>query len=198
MRSIKTNIISGLIFLIPIGVLVIILAKIFSMMAVVAKPLDALIPTTSIGGITTANIIAVLGVLIVCYVFGFVAKSIVGKKIFQVAEGGLMAAIPGYAFVKSFSDSMATSKKVSEGFKPIVANFDDNAQIAFEVERTPTGNVVIYLPGAPNPWSGSVIYMEEKRVQPLDMTFSEALKNIRQLGRGSAAYKNLIHQMSSQ
>ena len=48
------------------------------------------------------------------------------------------------------------------------------------------GNVVVFLPGAPNPWSGSVVYVSEDRVEPLDMLPQDAIKNIRVLGRGSA------------
>ena len=48
------------------------------------------------------------------------------------------------------------------------------------------GNVVVFLPGAPNPWSGSVVYVSEDRVESLDMAPIDAVKNIRVLGRGSA------------
>ena len=44
---------------------------------------------------------------------------------------------------------------------------------------------MVYLPGAPNPWSGSVVYVTADRVERLDMSVSEAVKNIRTLGRGS-------------
>jgi uncharacterized membrane protein len=68
---------------------------------------------------------------------------------------------------------------------PVLVTLDDYKQIAFEVERTAGGNVVVYLPGAPNPWSGSVVYVSEDRVEPLDMQPQDAIKNIRVLGRGS-------------
>jgi len=96
--------------------------------------------------------------------------------------------VPGYGFVKGFTDSIAQSDEESRGFKPVVARFDDNAQIAFEVERTPSGQVVLYLPGAPNPWGGSVVYVGADRVEPLDMSMPEAIRNIQHLGRGSAAH----------
>jgi len=70
----------------------------------------------------------------------------------------------------------------------VIVKFDDNAQIAFEIERTERGNVVVYLPGSPNPWSGSVGYFEEDRVERLEMSVPDAINNIRHLGRGSAKY----------
>ena len=76
----------------------------------------------------------------------------------------------------------------------MIVKFDDNAQIAFEIERSERGNVVIYLPGSPNPWSGSVVYFEEDRVERLDMTVPEAINNIRHLGRGSAKYREQVRR----
>jgi uncharacterized membrane protein len=51
--------------------------------------------------------------------------------------------------------------------------------------------VVVYLPGAPNPWSGSVAYFNSERVKRLEMTLSQAVKNIQRIGRGSAGYGEL-------
>ena len=82
--------------------------------------------------------------------------------------------------------SFVDAENAAEDLIPVIARFDDNAQLAFEIERTSGGNVVLYLPGAPNPWSGSVIYMPTARVEHLNMKTHEAIKLIRVLGKGSA------------
>ncbi|MCK5913700.1 MAG: hypothetical protein KAG12_07455, partial [Desulfuromusa sp.] len=51
-----------------------------------------------------------------------------------------------------------------------------------------TGDVVVFLPGSPNPWSGSVAYFREDRIRTLNLTVPEAIKKIRLLGRGSVQY----------
>jgi uncharacterized membrane protein len=111
----------------------------------------------------------------------------VAKKVYSAIDTALLA-MPGYAFVKGFTDSMNSSEEAAKSLIPVIVQFDDNAQIGFEVERTGRGNVVVYLPGAPNPWSGSVAYFNEERVTSLDMSVAQAIGNIRQLGRGSARY----------
>lgn len=57
--------------------------------------------------------------------------------------------------------------------------------MAFETERLSNGKAAIYLPGAPNPWSGSVVFVSNDRVKPLSILLPEALHNIRTLGKGS-------------
>jgi uncharacterized membrane protein len=191
-QLIKTTIIGGLIFLVPIIIVVAILGKAYELMILVAKPLSAWIPLDSIGGVTLANILAVLAILLCCLIAGIIAKGATAKGILKSIESKLLFAIPGYTFVKGMTDSLNSSEEAAKAFVPVIAKFDDNAQIGFEIERTEKGNVVVYLPGSPNPWSGSVVYVNADRVEMLDMTVAEAINNIRHLGRGSAKYGERI------
>ena len=187
-QLIKTTIIGGLIFLVPIIIVVAILGKAFELMILVAKPLSAWIPLDSIGGVALANILAVLAILLCCFIAGFIAKGTAAKRLLNSVESKLLVAIPGYSFVKGMTDSLKNSEEAAKSFVPVVAQFDDNAQIGFEIERTERGNVVVFLPGSPDPWSGSVVYVNADRVEQLDMTVPDAINNIRHLGRGSAKY----------
>ncbi len=52
------------------------------------------------------------------------------------------------------------------------------------------GRVVVYVPGAPDPWSGAVFVMTADRVEPLEASMPAAVKNIRALGRGTTRLLN--------
>ena len=69
----------------------------------------------------------------------------------------------------------------------MLATFDDHQLLAMEVERLADGRVVLFLPGAPDPWSGSVVLVEPERVQPLDADIAALNRSLKRLGRGSAA-----------
>ena len=198
MQFIKTTIVGGLVFLVPIIIVAAILGKAFELMMLVAKPLDAWIPVHSIGGVALVNVLAVLAIALCCFIAGVVARSALAKKIYHSIESALLTGIPGYAAVKGITDSITHGEKAAEGFLPVLVTFDDNAQIGFEIERANGGNVVVYLPGAPNPWSGAVVYFNENRVDRLDMTVAEAVRSIRQLGRGSARYGDRVQDRLAQ
>ena len=187
-QFIKTTMLGGLIFLVPLIVVMVVLGKAYGLMMKVAKPLSGWIPLDAIGGVALANILAVLAILLCCLMAGIIAKGDTAKRILKSVESKLLVAIPGYTFVKGVTDSLDSSEEAAKAFVPVIVKFDDNAQIAFEIERSEKGNVVIYLPGSPNPWSGSVVYFEEDRVERLHITVPEAINNIRHLGRGSAKY----------
>jgi uncharacterized membrane protein len=152
----KTTIIGGLIFIVPIIIVVAILGKAFELMILVAKPLSAWIPLDSIGGVALANILAVLAILLCCLIAGIIAKGATAKRILKSVEAKLLLAISGYTFVKGMTDSLNGSEEAAKAFVPVIAKFDDNAQLGFEIEWTEKSNVVVYLPGSPNTWSGSV------------------------------------------
>ncbi len=183
---IRTTIVGGLMFLLPLVVVALIIGKAFQISMLVAEPLGALIPVDRVGGVALANILAALVIFVLCYLAGLVARrSSIKEKVARI-EGLLIATIPGYAFAKTMVSGVVKAEDEVGKMTPVLVRLDDYKQIAFEVERAPGGNVVVFLPGAPNPWSGSVVYVSEDRVEPLDMLPQDAIKNIRVLGRGSA------------
>jgi uncharacterized membrane protein len=191
MKFIKTTIIGGLVFMVPVVIVVVIAGKALEIMMLVGKPLGNLIPIDSIGGVAVANVLALLGLALLCFVAGLIARSEMAKKVYRSLDSALLA-IPGYAFVRGFTDSMTKGQETAKSLIPVLVRFDDNEQIGFEVERLEQGNVVVYLPGAPDPWSGSVVYFSGDRVKRLDMTVAQAINNIRHLGRGSQKFQGQV------
>jgi len=189
MNFIKTTIIGGLVFMVPVVILVFIVGKAFGIMRAVAAPLKAYVPTGSIGGIAVANLLLLLAIILVCFIAGLIARSAMAKRMYRSLDATLLA-IPGYAFIKGLTESMSSTEEAAKILLPVLVRFDDNAQIAFEVERT-GDNVVVYLPGAPNPWSGSVAYFNVERVKRLEMSVTQAVKSIQRIGRGSTDYGEL-------
>ncbi len=181
---VKTTLIGGLIFLIPIVIIMAILGKAIKMMMVVAQPLGKMIPFESVGGIALVNILAIVAVVLVCFLAGFLAKSPPGRKAFNFLDSKLLMIMPGYSFIKGMTGSI-DKKGDQKVLTPVLAKFDDVTQIGFEVERTNNGLVAVYLPGSPDTWSGSVAYMTEDRVEPLEVDFATASNVLRRLGRGS-------------
>ena len=175
--------------MVPIVIIVAIVGKAFRIMRTVAAPLKTYIPTGSIGGIAVVNLLLLLMIVLLCFIAGLIARSAVAKRIYRSLDATLQA-IPGYAFIKGYTDSMSNTEEAAKSLLPVLVRFDDNTQIAFEVERT-GDNVVVYLPGAPNPWSGSVAYFNAGRVKRLDMTLSQAVRSIQRIGRGSAGFGKL-------
>lgn len=185
---IKATLKGGLLFLVPVAFLVLILGKAFGMILKVAMPMAGWLPVETFGGIAIANLIAIFILLAICFVAGLIANLSLVRSAVDRFETAFLSNLPGYTIARGMVDSIVDAENAAEGLIPVIAHFDDKAQLAFEIERTQGGTVVLYLPGAPNPWSGSVIYMPESRVERLNLKAHEAINMISLLGKGSARF----------
>jgi uncharacterized membrane protein len=181
---IKTTIVGGLIFLVPIIVLIIILGKALGITRKIVGPLANLIVYETVAGIGVATLLAVFVIVLFCFLTGLLAKTDLAKKIINWLESTFLSNIPGYTFMKSMGESFA-GIDMDQGYETVLARFDDGWQIAFLVERIEDGHVAVFIPGAPSPWSGSVYLMTEDRIKPLNMPNKSVLKCIQRLGKGS-------------
>lgn len=181
----KTTVVGGLLFLVPLAMVLIVLSKLAGFMRVAAQPFDDVVPVDSAMGVILANVLAVSVIIVICFLAGLIAMNRLGKRVTETVENGLLSMVPAYTFVKGFTDSVAATDEMSETFIPILVRFDDHAMLAFETERTEQGHVCVFLPGCPNPWSGNVVYVPADRVTPVDLSVPDAIKTVRLLGRGT-------------
>jgi uncharacterized membrane protein len=184
LKFLKTTMVGGILFLVPIIIFIAVIGKALELTKKLAAPLSVLIPLDSIGNIAMVNLLALCIVLLICFLAGLAAKSTLARKSIGNLESRVLSKIPVYGLLKSKIDAIVQPEK-AEGMKPVLARFDDSWQIAFEVERIQEGGVAIYLPGAPDPWSGSVCFVTEDRIQPLELTLLPVLRILKGLGKGS-------------
>jgi uncharacterized membrane protein len=189
LNFVKTTIVGGFIFLIPFVILIMIVGKAFSILAALAKPLSALIPIKSFAGIAVLDLITVFFIILICFLAGLISKTVFARGLLQSIEEKILKKVPVYSFVKSLTESISGIRD-KKTLRPVLLEFDDNSQLAFEVERVEEDNIVVYVPGSPNPWSGSVLFMKSERVKSLNIPFSEAIKLMGKFGQGA---NNLLH-----
>ena len=169
----KTTAIGGLIFLLPLIVVGALLGQVVQIVLMVAEVLGEWIPVNTVGGWALVFVLAVVVVLLCCFLAGLAARRSLAKRFAQTIEKNLLLLFPRYAI---FKDQMAGTIGGDESkprLKPVLVEFNDATRIAFEVERIDAGPVAIYLPGAPDPWSGSVVYMNAR---PRQTTYNRFLR----------------------
>jgi uncharacterized membrane protein len=182
-RFVKTTLVGGAIFLVPVTVLALLLAKVGGVLLRLAQPLAKRLPLNTVWGVAVADFVLIVLAVVVCFLAGLLARVSFANRFVRKAEAVVLLRMPGYGFVKGLTDSLDKSP-AAKGMLPVLIHFDDAAQLAFEVDHLPDGRRVIYLPGAPDPRAGSVMVMDADRVEPVQMTFVRATAALRALGRG--------------
>jgi uncharacterized membrane protein len=184
LKLIRTTIVGGIVFLIPIAILVAVIAKGLQATGVIARPVAAVFPVYMIGGIAVAQVLAIVFLLLICFMAGLLARLALARRAVSALEANVLSRVPAYALLKTKTQSMLSPDDI-EGMAVVLMRFDDSWQIGFEIERIEGGKVALFLPGSPDPWSGSVCIAEEDRVTPLDLPVAAVARMVRRLGRGA-------------
>ncbi|MEH6565791.1 MAG: DUF502 domain-containing protein [Halopseudomonas sp.] len=187
MRFIKTTLIGGVIFLIPVIVLILVLGKAVQLIRLATAPISRMMPMDSLAGVAMIDLLTLLVLVLVCFAAGMLAKSPPAKRLYHRLDEGLQV-LPGYAFIKSFADHYKHEEDDEAPLKPVLVRFDDFDQLCFEVERLADGRVVVFVPGAPDPWSGSLVYLTADRVAAVALSVPEAISHLRRLGQGASRH----------
>jgi uncharacterized membrane protein len=183
--DLKARILGGAIFLIP-GVLALwVLAKVFGLLRELALAVGSTLGIELPWGGVLLDVVVVAAVVFLCFLAGSIAERAAARRLRSKLDSVLLGAVPGYAFVKGLAENIQQSEAAASSFTPVLVTMDDCSQVAFETDRIEGGAVAVYLPGAPNPWSGNVIFVSPDRVKKLDVSATEALKILHALGRGS-------------
>ena len=105
-RFLRTTLLGGLLFLVPIIALVIVLGKALIFAHKFVDPLAACIPVASIVGLRTPMLLAVGLIVLFCFLAGFIARTALAQKFVNHLEAAVLSNVPGYEFLKGMSGSI--------------------------------------------------------------------------------------------
>jgi uncharacterized membrane protein len=150
MEFIKTTVVGGIVFLIPTVIVVIVLGKLIGALKIMAKALTPFFGVESLIGGIILDLLAITATVLLCFAAGLIAKRATANRLMLKPDTTLLNSFPGYALIKGFAENLRQTEELAGTFLPVLVQFDDYAQIAFETQREPAGKVAVYLPGAPN------------------------------------------------
>ncbi|MBS7252966.1 DUF502 domain-containing protein [Flavobacterium branchiicola] len=184
LKIIKVTFLGGIVFLAPLILLVVLLEKGYNIIQKITVPIVNSLPKVKIMGFAIQEVVAITIIVLICLIAGLLAKTANAKKIIQRLEDGVLSFVPGYSFMKNMNESIMGFES-NEDLKVIMVPTDAGWQFAFLIEQISDNNFTVFIPDAPNPWSGSVCFVEKKDIREIDITQKQALACIRKLGYGS-------------
>jgi uncharacterized membrane protein len=181
----KATIVGGIVFLVPLILLILVMRHAMAFAGKIAGPIAALVPEHKIAGVAAATIIAAVVLLLLCFLAGLFARTQTGRGLAQWLEDSLLGNLPQYRMVKTMAEGLAQIED-SQNLRPAMVSIEGGWQLGYLLEEVGPGWVAVFLPQAPTPMSGNVMYMPAGRVRALDMPIGEAMLLIKRLGVGSA------------
>jgi len=183
-RFVKATIVGGLLFMVPIILMLLVLKQVVEMVRKVVTPLAAQFPYNTIAGVGVTTILAAILIVVVSFLLGLAAQTNAGRRTREWLEWTVLGKVPGYAILKGILKG-STGLEDEEDVQVVLARLEDAWQIAFLVEAHADGQCAVFVPGAPSPTSGSVYFLPKDRVRSTDIPMAKALMMIRHMGGGS-------------
>ena len=171
---------AGLLIVVPVYLAILLLVKGMASVAGLVKPVAVLIP----GSWPAEPVLALLLILVVCMLVGMAVRTAAGRAIRERGETTLFERIPGYALIRSLTQQVAGQSADKAG-KPALGEFDDGMVPAFVIAECDEARVVVFVPSIPTPLAGAVWVLERRRVHPVDVPFTAALRVVSHWGSGA-------------
>lgn len=181
-QFVLTTAIGGVVFLIPVVVLVVVIAKAIGFMMVVAKPMADWLPVDTIGGVALANIIAGAALVLVCFLAGLLARHALASAFVGQLESKVLVNVPGYLMVKSLVSGFDESRIA--GLKPVALQLGTAERVGYEIEKLPDGRSMVFIPSPPNPFSGITQVLPPDQVTYLEVPIKQIIEVTENFGHG--------------
>lgn len=194
---IKSTLISGAFFLIPLMLILYGVGRLKILMVDIASVVYPNQPIESLGGVLLINLFAAASFLILAFVTGLIVRHSVFRPIRHSLGDFVSKVFPAFEFIKVYTEDLVAVDKSSANFIPLLVDLGSNTRLGFQIDKYENGQVAIYLPGTPNPWSGSVCYVEIDKCTELDMSLHDALVYCRTPGNRYTNLAQLLRKLKS-
>lgn len=179
---IRTTLTGGVLFLLPIGLIIILFNKVFGIIFKISEPLSNNLPVI-IFGLKGSVILTLFLLIIICFIGGMLFRSQRIKKNIQKLEESVLDFVPGYSLMKSITAD-AIGENIDHKMVPILIKDDVIWNLAFLVEEGPVISTV-FIPDAPRHDAGEVKMIPTELIKKLDVSTSVFTRCINNYGKGA-------------
>ena len=184
--TIIKQILSGFIFLLlPLTLMVFVLKEAISLVKILIRPLQRVLPEGHILGIGMLTLISLLLIVLICYVAGALEENKMIRSIIQKLEDHVLVFIPGYSMLINRAGDIVSD---SEDLRVVLSNEDNEWRPGIEVDRNENGFSTIFYPGPPAGRTGFLKIVHNSKFKVLEISISELMKVVRKYGKGSSTW----------
>lgn len=191
--NIKTNLVYGLIVVVPFAVIIVVIAKLVEILEVVAKSIGF----DSSFGAGVAILLALIFLLFACYGIGYLVQTRMGAWSFDKFEKTLLLQIPGYRIIGNILKGFAEDQ--IESFLPAMVQLGPpgTAVLGFIMEENDNDTITVFVPSVPAMTIGALHIVERNRVTLLEGSQLDVVNCITEWGIGSNKFIGKVKIVAS-
>jgi uncharacterized membrane protein len=178
----RATISGGILFLLPIVLVIMMLGHAHQIMVKISGPLATLLPDR-LFGLDGSMILAVILLILICFFAGLLIKSKKVKQQMSRLEDTLFVYIPGYLLLKSIAADTVGEKEAS-ALKPVMVKDGDAWKIGFLVEEK-AGLCTVFVADAPRHDAGEVLIFPSELVKLINVPNNKVIQSLKNYGKGA-------------
>ena len=191
----STTILGGVVFLAPLVVVIFFGSKLLGFMEGLLQPIEARTGELAFGGVAFTTMLALLLILMLCYLFGLWGHTKQGRGVLQWVQKGVAVVVPSFGMYNELLNEIG-----GEGANASVVLVPTDAgwTLAISFEAQGDAPRLVFIPGAPQWTEGSLALAPPENVRPTDLTVAELIALLRRCGRSSDVSTRLIDRIRSE
>src|SRR5215510_10136491 len=184
----KVTLVGGLSVVLPIWVSLLLLIKAIKGAITMLLPIAKLLPQS----VVHEKVMALVLLLLICFVVGLVVRTELGKRIGDWLEQHLLGRLPGFSIIRSMIGQFA-GEKDEESFQPALVEIEEALVPAFIIEKHADGQFTVFVSSSPTPMAGAIFILQPERVHPVDVPLRKAMVCVTKWGAGAAEMRGAMH-----
>ncbi len=179
---IRTTLTGGILFLLPLALLLMLLDKPFTVIQEISAPLGRMLPD-KIFGFDGRMLLTIFLLMMICFIGGLLFRSPRIKGFRKRLEDSVLCHVPGYFLLKSITADLI-GEDLEYKMSPVLVQDGDALKIGFLVEE---GNELctIFFPDAPRLDAGEVKIVQAAAVRKIDVPGNKVAQSLKNFGRGA-------------
>lgn len=112
----------------------------------------------------------------------------IGARFSGTIEKQLMKVFPKYGIYKDLLAGKIGGEENVPSLRPVLVTKEGLQYLAFQADQVANGLIVVFFPGSPDTWNGSLALVGPEHVQAIEMPFAEVLGICERLGRDASLH----------
>jgi len=185
MKFLRATLTGGILFLLPVVLIIVILNKARLILAAISKPITDRLPDIILG-LDGGKLVTIVLLVLICFVSGMLFRAPSVRRWINKLEDEFLSFLPGYTLIKSITSDVIGDKN-EHGLVTVLVREEETWQIGFLVEENKEF-CAVFFPEAPKHDSGELKIVPASWVTKVNITTREATRSIQRYGKGTLSW----------
>jgi uncharacterized membrane protein len=183
LHFIKATITGGVLFLIPLVLIVIVIGKAFKLLRPLVESGAGRLQVETSLGVAILTLLTSVALCVICFTAGLLIRFDKMKRINKFTEELILKFVPGFEYLKAVAGQQLGGE-TGNTLTAVLLRDQDAWVIAFLVEESPHGYTTVFIPEAPRADSGNSKILLTASLCYHRLSMREAMNCLRHYGAG--------------